>query len=208
MTDQQSAIIKRCRELGIDQHGLGSVRNFIRAAFYHAGLDGTLPGDAAVAFNTAIRRATNRIACRGRHGIGRAESRVLSRRAVDLRESILANQEILVGKKFGTWMSLVTEEHQDPALAVDAWIRESGPTVDDVVQRLLAHPAVIITRDEERAIPRQFRTTGTPAERYRAAAIEPVLVEEGTFDFFRNRLSKGGARRKTKYHVPALAFEA
>ncbi len=62
MPDQEREIIDLCRKLGIDQHGLGSIKNFIAAAFYHVRLPGTLPADVHVAFNTAIRRATNRTA--------------------------------------------------------------------------------------------------------------------------------------------------
>lgn len=205
MTD---AIIERCRELGIDQHGLRSVRHFITVAFYHRDLDQALPGDVAVAFNTAIRRATQRILCRGRPGIARGESRVLSRAAAQLRQTILDDATIPDRKKCAEWMKQVTEEHQDPVDAVQRWIEAQKPTVDDVVWRLLTNPSVVITCEENRQIPSRFRTAGTPQERYHDPKIEPILVEEGTFDFYRERLRHGRARKPGKFHVPVLEFEA
>jgi hypothetical protein len=206
MTDQEAAIIERCRELGID-HGPQSLRNFIRAAEYHATLPGTLPGDIAVAYNTAIRRVTQRIACRGMPGISRGESRLLSRAAETLRQAILDDPAVPDRRKCGLWLKQVTEEHQDPVDSVQRWIEAEKPTVDDVVLRLLMHPPVIVTCEENKRIPGRFRTSGTPAERYDAAAIEPVLVEEGTFDFFRKRLAHGRPRRPGKYHLTPLDFE-
>jgi hypothetical protein len=208
MSDQQQAIVARCQELGIDQHGLASIRNFIRAALFHVELPGTLPADKHLAYNTGIRHATNRITCRGRHGSSRGESRLLSRGAIELRVSIAADSEIERSRKIRRWMSLVTEEHQDPAMAIQEWIEKESPTVDDVVQRLLTHPPVIVTREEDKRIPRRFRKGGTPVERYRDAGIEPLVVEEGSYDFFSRTLSSSGKRRITKYHVPVLAFEA
>lgn len=210
MTDQEREIVDRCLKLGIDQHGLGSIKNFIAAAFYHVRLPGTLPADVHVAFNTAIRRATNRIACQGRHGDSRAMSRLLSRRALNLRDTILHNDAISPGRKLGVWRAAVTEEHQDPALAVEEWIRAGSETisVDDVVHRLLLNPAVIVTREEEAAIPNTYRRSGVPEDRYREAGIEPVLVDEGTSKFFQSRIAPGRTNRKGRYHVAPSPFDA
>lgn len=206
--DQEREIVDLCRNLGIDRPGLGSINNFIAAAFYHVRLPDTLPADVHVAFNTAIRRATNRIACQGRHGDSRAMSRLLSRRALNLRCAILHNDAISPGKKLGVWRAAVTEEHQDPALAVEEWIRAGSETisVDDVVHRLLLNPAVIVTREEEKAIPNTYRRSGVPEDRYREAGIEPVLVEEGTATFFQSRIAPGRKSRKGRYHVPPSPF--
>ena len=209
MTDQDREIIDLCRKLGIDQHGLGSIRNFIDAAFFHVGLPGTLPADKHVAYNTAIRRATNRIACQGRHGDSRSMSRLLSRRALALREVVLHDDTILPGKKLGAWRALVTEEHQEPALAVERWIEGNFDkiTVNDVIQRLLLHPCVIVTCEEERRIPNMYRRAGAPAERYREAEIEPVLEEFGTAEFFENSLRSKRAVRNGRYYVKPDPFE-
>jgi len=86
-------------------------------------------------------------------------------------------------------MGLVTEEHQDPALAVEKWIKAEHRTVDDVVERLLKHPPVIVTREEDRRIPSRFRKGGNPSDRYKEAGIETSVVAEGTFEFYRKRLS-------------------
>ena len=210
MTDQNREIIDLCRKLGIDQHGLGSIRNFIAAAFYHVRLPGTLPADKHVAYNTAIRRATNRIACQGRHGDSRSMSRLLSRRALDLRKSILHDDTIPPGKKLGEWRVQVTEEHQEPALAVEKWIEKNGDmiTVDDVVHRLLISPCVITICKEEKAIPNEYRRTGFPEERYRQAGIEPVLVEHATALFFENHLRPKRVSRTGRYHVEPSPFES
>jgi len=201
--DQKSAIIDLCRELGIDEYGLGSIKNFISAAFYHVRLPGTLPADEHLAYNTAIRHATNRIACQGRHGNSRGMSRLLSRGAVDLRDAILKDLAIeSPSGKVRRWLGQVTKEHQDPALAVEAWIRVSPNTrtVDDVVRRLLTYPPVIMTREEEKRIPGRFRHGGTPTERYGAAQIEWLFMDEGTFAFFRSRLSPNRQAKPGKYH--------
>ena len=209
MTDQEREIVDLCRKLGIDQHGLGSIRNFIAAAFYHVRLPGTLPADVHVVFNTAIRRATNRIACRGRHGDSRAMSRLLSRRALVLRDTLLHNDEIPPGKKLGAWRALVTEEHQEPALVVEEWIRARADeiSVDDVVHRLLLYPSVVITRREEADIPAAYRRRGTPEDRYRDAGIEPVFVKEGTAEFFAGHLSPERTSRKGRYFVAPSPFD-
>jgi hypothetical protein len=203
MTDQQAAIVDRCIALGIDQHGLASIRNFIEAAFYHVHLPGTLPADKHLAFNTAIRHATNRIACQGRHGIGRGMSRVLSRGAVDLREAILRDEAIpRCTAKIARWMKQVTEEHQDPVAAVEKWITECATrTVDDVVERLLAHPSVIVTREEEKQIANVYRRGGIAAERYKDAKIETMLVDQGTYAFFSSRLLPDWSSKPGTYHV-------
>lgn len=209
MTDQNREIIGLCRQYGIDQHGLGSIRNFIAAAFYHVGLPGTLPADKHVAYNTAIRRATNRIACQGRHGDSRSMSRLLSRGALELRKTILDDDAIPPGKKLAKWRAQVTEEHQEPALTVQEWIERNRDriTVDDVVHRLLLHPCVIATCAEEKKIPSEYRRRGVPEERYRAAGIEPVLAEQGTALFFESRLRPGRASRRGRYHIEPDPFE-
>lgn len=209
VTDQEREIIDRCRTLGIDRHGLRSIRNFIDAAFYHVRLPGTLPADIHVALNTAIRRASNRIACQGRHGDSRSMSRMLSRKALALREEVLLSQSIPPALKLTTWRTAVTEEHQEPVLAVQEWIEGQldKVTVDDVVLRLLVHPSVIVTREEERRIPVAYRRRGHPEERYREAKIERVLVEQGTAAFFGSHLRPGRIRRSGLYDVERLAFE-
>lgn len=209
MTDQDRDIIDLCRRLGIDRHGLGSIRNFIVAAFFHVRLPGTLPADKHVAYNTAIRRATNRIACQGRHGDSRSMSRLISRGALDLRESVLHDGAIPPGRKLGAWRAQVTEEHQEPALAVQEWIEQNLDTisVDDVVHRLLLSPCVITTCEEEARIPNAYRRRGAPEERYRAAGIEPILVEQGAAQFFQNHLRPGVAPRKGRYDIERLPFE-
>src|SRR5580700_1388620 len=200
MSDHQAAIDARLGELGIAPARLASIRNFIAAAFYHVGLPGTQPADKHLAYDNAIRRATNRIACQGGYGSSRGKSRILSRRAITLREAILENPAIPPRDKYRRWLSEVTEEHQDPVAAVEAWITASHGAVreDDVVLRLLTHPTVIITREEERRIPSQFRWDGSPADRYAEADIEPVLVEEGGYAFFSRRLSPNRAPPRGK----------
>jgi hypothetical protein len=209
VTSQEREIIERCNELGIDQHGLVSIRNFIAAAFYHVRLPGTLPADIHVVYNAAIRRATNRIACQGRHGDSRTMSRLLSRRALDFRDTILNDKTIRPTEKLSRWRAEVTEEHQEPALAVQKWI-EHGATsvsVDDVVLRLLLNPAVIIKREEERGIPSGFRRSGSPEERYREAGIKVVLVEEGTATYFGNHLWPGKTKRRGQYDIDRKPFD-
>lgn len=193
MADQEREIISRCKELGIDRPGLNSIRNFIAAAFYHVDLPGTLPADVHVAYNTAIRRATNRIACQGRYGDSRSMSRMLSQRAYDLRDAVLRDDAITPGKKLAVWRAKVTEEHQEPALAVQEWIEARSDTikVDDVVHRLLLNPSVIITCEEEKCIANEFRRHGTPEVRYREPGIKPILVEQGAASFFESHHRPG-----------------
>lgn len=199
MSKLNGEIVALCRDFGIDSAGLGSIRNFIDAAFYHSRLPGTLPADKHVLWNTAIRRATNRIACQGRHGNSCAMSRRLSRDAELLRAAIKADGE---GRKLPRWLGFVTDEHQEPVREVERWIAErSGLTVDDVILRLLRFPSVVITRQEERRIPGAMRHGGIPSQRYAAAGIEIVRVEEGAAAFF-------GIRRKASvYDVARQDFE-
>jgi hypothetical protein len=136
-------------------------------------------------------------------------SRLLSRRAIDLREAILHDDAISPSKKLGTWRAAVTEEHQEPALAVQEWIEGQldTVTVDDVVRRMLLCPSVIVTCEEEADIPNEFRRRGLPDERYRKTGIELVLVEQGTARFFENHLRSGRSNRRGRYYVEPLAFE-
>lgn len=198
--DQEREIIERCKELGIGQCGLGSIRNFINAAFYHVQLPGTLPADKHVAFNTAIRFATNRIACQGRDGASIWQSRVLSQNALELRERVLTPAE---------WVKDVTFEHQDPVLEVQTWIESNlgQVSVDDVVSELLQHPGVVVLKAEERAIPSKFRSRGTPAERYATAGIRVVEVESGTVEFFRQKFRPNSKPRRRKYQTALEPFE-
>lgn len=201
MSDQQKEIARRGQELGLDQHGLLSIRNFIASAFYHVALPGTPPADKHLAWDHAIRRATNRIACQGHYGGATAKSRLLSQGAIDLRDQILADKAIERRRKFGVWVKAVTEEHQDPVVAIETWINEDLPsrTVDDVVHRLLTHPSVIVTREEERRIPSRYKFAGLPSERYAEAKIVVAPVQErGTFEFF-------GGRHLTKTKYPRMA---
>lgn len=200
MTDQDRQIIERCKALGIGRCGLGSIRNFIATAFYHVQLPGTLEADKHLAFNSAIRFATNRIACQGRDGPSIWQSRVLSQGAVELRENVLAPAD---------WASEVTFEHQDPVLEVQSWIEATpGTTVDDVVLRLLQHPGVVVLGREEKAIPPQFRSKGSPAERYVEAGIAVVEVAQGTGEFFRQKFRPTSKPRRRKYHAVFEPFDA
>lgn len=198
--------IARCRELGIDQHGLTSITNFVRAAMFHISLPGTLPADKHLAIDNAVRRATNRIACQGRHGDSRSMARLLSRGAIELRERVLADASIPDAGKLAHWRALVTDEHQDPVSEIEArWNNDRDPTTEAVVEWLLAHPSVIVLREEERRIPSSHRHSGPPAERYAAAGIIVERVEQGTAEFF----AQGQARRvrNGRYHVDRLPFE-
>lgn len=198
--------VARCRELDIDQHGLTSITNFVRAAMYHIALPGTLPADKHLAIDNAVRRATNRIACQGRHGDSRSMARLLSCGAIDLRERILVDPSIPDGRKLAHWRSLVTDEHQDPVSEIEArWNNDPDLTSEVVVDWLLAHPSVIVLREEERRIPSSHRHSGTPADRYAAAGIIVERVEQGTAEFF----AQGRPRRvrNGRYHVERLPFE-
>lgn len=205
MVDQEreAEIIDRCRSMGIGQCGLGSIRNFIAVAFHHASLPGTLPADKHVAFNSAIRFATNRIACRGRHGDSMGMSRWLSREALKLRDGIAADGE---PNKLARWRSQVTWEHQEPVVAVTDWATVEGRSVDEVVLQLLRCPGVVVTKVEEKAIPSKFRHAGTPGDRYRAAMIEPVLVDVGTADYFRSANGGRTPVSRGKYYWPFEPF--
>ena len=199
-----SALIEHCRRLDIDEPGLVSITNFIKAAMYHAALPGTLPADRHVAINTAIRRATNRILCQGRHGDSRAMGRLLSRGAIDLRQAVQADEAVPPNRKLLVWRAQVTEEHQEPVREVERrWMAEPDLRAETVVLWLLQAPSAIILRDEERRIPGGHRHRGSAAERYRAAGIELVLAETGAADFF-----AGGARRRRKgsYEVERRPF--
>ncbi len=201
MTDQEQRIIDRCKALGIGRCGLGSIRNFIAAAFYHVGLPGTLDADKHVAFNSAIRFATNRIACQGRDGPSIWQSRVISRKALDRsREPDITPAE---------WAGLVTFEHQDPVLAVQTWIGITpSVSVDDVVLRLLDHPGVVVLRKEEQAIDNRFKSSGSPHDRYLSAGIEVVQTEEGVAAYFRSIAPRARAIRRRKYHTNFVPFES
>lgn len=120
MDQVNSRTVARCQELDIDQHGLASITNFVRAATFHISLPGTLPADRHLAIDNAVRRATNRIACQGRHGDSRSMARLLSRGAIELRERILADPSIPNGRKLAHWRALVTDEHQDPVSEIEA----------------------------------------------------------------------------------------
>jgi hypothetical protein len=104
----------------------------------------------------------------------------------------------------------VTEEHQDPALEVEGWIRDAGDkiSIDDVVLRLLTYPPAVVTLEEERAIPPHFRRAGAPGARYAAARIELQIVAVGTAEFFRRRNGRRGRTRRGKYHVDHTPFES
>lgn len=198
MSELKREIVALCRGFGIDAAGLGSITNFIDAAFYHSRLPGTLPADVHVLWNTAIRRATNRIACQGRHGNSCAMSRRLSKAAESLRAAIKADGD---ERKLPRWLALVTDEHQEPVREVERWIANRPDlTVDDVVLRLLRFPSVVVTRQEERRIPSNMRHGGCPLERYEAAGVEVVSVEEGTAAFF------GIRRQAGAYYVPRREF--
>ena len=206
MNRHDPLIVTRCRELGIDQHGLVSITNFIRAAMHHVALPGTLPADQHLAIDNAVRRATNRIACQGRHGDSRYMSRVLSQGALRLREAILADGAIPVGKKLAHWRSLVTDEHQEPVSEVERrWVATPDIAAETVVAWLLKRPSAIILREEERRIANAHRHSGSPEERYAEPGIIIELVEFGAADFF----AQGRARRQRKgaYHVARLPFE-
>ncbi len=208
MADLEAEIVSRCQALGVGRCGLGSIRNFIASAFYHASLPGTLPADRHVAFNSALRFATNRIACQGRDGASIWGSRVLSRRARDLREALLADEQS-ERAKVKAWTQAVTFEHQDPVREVQDWIdKDDGVGVDDVIRRLLAYPAVVILREEEKRIPGAYRSRGRPDERYEAADIEVITVREGTGALFRARLWPDRPVRKNKYHWAFEPFDA
>lgn len=208
MTDLEAEIVSRCQALGLGRCGLGSIRNFIATAFYHAALPGTLPADRHVAFNSAIRFATNRIACQGRDGASIWGSRVLSRRAYELREALLTDEQP-ERAKVKAWTQAVTFEHQDPVWEVQDWIdKDNRIGVDDVIRRLLVHPAVVILREEEKTIPGAFRSRGRPDERYEAAGIEVVTAEEGAGALFRARLWPDRPHRKSKYHWAFEPFDA
>lgn len=205
MNQLDAKTIERCLKLDIDQHGLSSITNFVRAAMYHMALPGTLPADRHLAIDNAVRRATNRIACQGRHGDSRSMSRLLSRGAIELRERILADTSIPDGRKLAHWRTLVTDEHQDPVSEIETrWNSAFDLTAQAVVEWLLAHPSVIVLREEERRIPSSHRHRGTPAERYAAAGIVVERVEQGTAEFF----AQGRPRRPRKgpYHVERLPF--
>jgi hypothetical protein len=204
MDQADSRTIARCGELGIDQHGLTSITNFVRAAMYHIALPGTLPADKHLAIDNAVRRATNRIACQGRHGDSRSMARLLSRGALELRERILADPSIPDGRKLAHWRALVTDEHQDPVSEIETrWNNDPDLTPEPVVEWLLAHPSVIVLREEERRIPSSNRHSGTPADRYAAAGIIVERVEQGTAEFF----AQGRPVRNGRYHVERLPFE-
>ncbi len=159
MSQVDPRTIARCRELGIDQHGLTSITNFVRAAMFHISLPGTLPADKHLAIDNAVRRATNRIACQGRHGDSRSMARLLSRDAIELRERILADPSIPNGRKLGHWRAMVTDEHQDPVSEIEArWNSDPDLSPEAVVEWLLAHPSVIVLREEERRIPSSHRS--------------------------------------------------
>lgn len=207
MADLEAEIITRCQALGLGRCGLGSIRNFIATAFYHASLPGTLPADRHVAFNSAIRFATNRIACQGRDGASIWGSRVLSRRAYELRQALLTDDQP-DRAKVKAWTQAVTFEHQDPVWEVQDWIdKDDRIGVDDVIRRLLVHPAVVILREEDKKIPGAFRSRGRPEERYEAAGIEVMTVGEGTGALFRAQLWPDRPQRKTKYHWPFEPFD-
>lgn len=210
MTDQQLAIQALCEKWRIEDGGLASIRNFIDAAFYHVRLPGTPPADKHLAYDNGIRRATNRIACQGSYGDSRGMSRLLSQGAIELRERILLDSSIEPSKKVAQWMKGVTEEHQCPVSAVEAWIVKNfeTATIDDVVHCLLLHPSVIITCDENRSIPSQYRWAGTPEERYGSVNIRPQPVVQGTFEFFRTNLWPHRKARVRKYDAPPVGESA
>lgn len=205
MNQHDPLIVTRCQELGIDQQGLMSITNFVRAAMYHIALPGTLPADQHLAIDNAVRRATSRIACQGRHGDSRSMSRVLSRGALHLREAILVDPGIPVGKKLGHWRLQVTDEHQEPVREIERrWTAHSDLTAETVVGWLLERPSAIILRDEERRIASAHRRAGAAEERYALPGIVVELTELGAAEFF----AQGAARRSRKgvYHVDRLPF--
>lgn len=130
---------------------------------HHIALPGTLPGDQHLAIDNAVRRATNRIACQGRHGDSRSMSRVLSRGALRLREAILADPAIPVDKKLAHWRSQVTDEHQEPVSEVERrWVAAPDIAAETIVAWLLERPSAIILREEEGRIANAHRRSGAP----------------------------------------------
>ena len=200
------SIVARCRVLGIDQHGLISITNFVEAALFHIGLPGTLPADKHLAIDNAVRRATNRIACQGRHGDSRSMSRILSEGAIALREAIMRDETLGAAQKLGVWRQQVTDEHQDPVREIETrWVNTEDVSAQRIVEWLLQHPSVIVLREEERRIPSKYRHAGTPRERYAAAGIVVRQVDLGTSAFF-NR-GRNMRVRQGIYHVDRLPFE-
>lgn len=205
--ERQAYIINRCKALGVDQVGLRSIRQFVEAGLNHAQAPLITAADQHVALNSNLRFATNRIACQGRHGHSVAQCRLLSRAALALRDSLAIDESIPPENKFSHWFQQVTEEHQDPVASVgdSILVALDTITVDEIVERLLIHPSVIVTRHENRHdIPRGMKHRGEAAARYVVIGA-PVLVEEGTMAFFDRMAGRTRRSRASKYdvdHVP------
>ena len=195
------AVIARCRELGIGQCGLGSITNFVRTAYYHLSLPGTLKADRHLAFNSAVRAATGRIACQGRHGSAIWMSRIISEGANALRISLSPEQRL-------AWSAAVTLEHQDPVREVERWALAQGHpvrSVDQVVARLLEYPPVVVLRSEEAKILNHFRSAGRPEERY-AGLIDVMTVSDSTATYFAIKAGRADRPYRGKYFDPFQAF--
>ncbi|ESQ89912.1 hypothetical protein ABAC460_11465 [Asticcacaulis sp. AC460] len=206
---QEAEIQKLCKEIGLDKWGLSSARNFLMAAIYHRSLPGTLPADKHVAINSALRFASGRLTCGGRHGAPWALAKHMSVAAANRRAAIRADITIPAARKIHRWKSEVTFEHRDPVSQIEHDIFDADGnligTIDDIILRLLKCPPVIILRTEEKAI--KAKSKGTAEERYRDTRIEITVVEQTSGEFFGDPDLKRVVRRG-KYFVPDDPFEA
>jgi hypothetical protein len=198
-------ILRHCVELGIPVDRIEGLRNILRAAFYHVGLPGTPPWDVHIAWDHAIRLVTGRIACQGEYGRPLAMGRVLSQGAMDSRADILRNPAFKSPPaRFAAWRGGVTVEHQELVVVVEAWIHESKPDADRLLEHLLTYPSVIVTREEDTRLTEEgFRTRGTALERYERAKIVVSRGVVATGEFFRKGVpAKLGHRKYLKTPTP------
>lgn len=166
-----------------------------------------MPADKHVAINSAIRFASGRLSCGGRHGPPWSVCRHLSEGALLLRETIRADAYLSVRDKIHRWKQSVTFEHQEPVKVIEDKIDEGAlKTVDDIILRLLLFPPVVITRREEQLIAPHYRKSGAPEDRYAGTGIVIQLNAGPSGNFF-GELSPKRKTRSGKYDVPLRPFE-
>jgi hypothetical protein len=89
-------------------------------------------------------------------------------------------------------------------VVVEAWIHESKPDADRLLEHLLTYPSVIVTREEDTRLTEEgFRTRGTALERYERAKIVVSRGVVATGEFFRKGVpAKLGHRKYLKTPTP------
>lgn len=171
---------------GIDERGVRRLLHFIDSAKYHLALPDVPLDDRKVVIDNAVRRVTQRIACKGGRGSVRELGHRMSQKAMDLMPNIAGNASCpSPARRLSEWRNAVTEEHQDRVDAVRLWWEDMNPASVEILARLLATPSVIITSEENRNLDAGgWKKAGTADERYNAVGILVGIAPQSARSYF------------------------